>query len=198
MNIQKADIPQIRQLHKNSLSRDFPKNELRPFHMMKSLTEKNYYTVYCGYQNDTLTGYSCLLTSPQNNSVLLDYFAIEPPFRHQGNGSIFFTKIVQKCFTDFPLTDTIIIECENPEKTTDNAEKIIRQRRIAFYVRNGAVVSTCGWYAFGVDYILLTVSKHHLYTSAETLGKNICHLYMNSADCLFQKILKKNIDFYPL
>ena len=198
MNILKADITQIRQLHKNSLSRDFPKNELRPFHMMKTLTEKNQYIVYLGYQNHTLIGYACFLTIPQNSTTLMDYFAIEPQFRHQGNGSIFFKDIVKKYFTDFPSTNTIVIECENSEKTTDNSEKIIRQKRIDFYVKNGAVISNCGWHAFGVDYLLLTVTKNDLEIISENLGQTIYNLYMNSADRLFQRIMKKNIYFYLL
>ena len=49
----------------------------------------------------------------------------------------------------------IILECEAPQEAPSPEERLVRERRIAFYERNGAFRTSYLWRAFDVDYAIL-------------------------------------------
>jgi GNAT superfamily N-acetyltransferase len=63
----------------------------------------------------------------------LEYFAIDGTVRSKGHGSALWTALL-----DQPEIRRLIFEVEDPDDTDDPDERRIRQRRIAFYQRQGA------------------------------------------------------------
>ena len=66
----------------------------------------------------------------QAGNTLLDYYAIEPSFRSKGYGSAFFQAVCAQ-------VPGLVLEVEDPAFSLDEQDRVKRERRIAFYQRNG-------------------------------------------------------------
>ena len=199
--IKRLNLDEIKQLHKQYMVNDFPKNELRPYPMIKHLYNKQQYAVFGAYSEDKLIAYSCFLLSEKSSLILLDYFAVIPPLRGTGLGSEFIKELPKIIQTHYKHINNIVIECENPNMAENIQEQETRNRRISFYKKNGAVVSKCGWYAFGVDYILLALpvcNKDNIIPNNTTLGEAVYRLYLSGFSILSKPIAKKNLRYYSL
>ncbi len=203
--IKQLPLAEIKQLHKKYMVNDFPRNELRPYVTIQHLYFKQQYVVFGAYIGDELIAYSCFLLSQKSPVILLDYFAVVPQLRGTGLGSQFIQQLPQIVQTHYSHINTIVIECENPTMAENKKEKEIRNRRIGFYQKNGAVMSQCGWYAFGVDYILLFLpvcdkqsDVHIIKSDYTTLGKAVYQLYLSGFSLLSKPMTKKNLKYYSL
>lgn len=150
MKLTRVDLQEFIYIYKNCIKRDFPKNERRPLFMIKPKYKKGMYDCFVLYENKKITAYACILKVKNNSAVLLDYYAVAPDKRGTGIGGKFIKALRKEIDCD-----GIILECEMPAKAKNSAEKNICNRRISFYVKNGAELSKYGWYAFKVDYNLL-------------------------------------------
>jgi len=137
-------------LYQTHLTRDFPANERRPLAVLKSLYQKKRYTCLVLQEKGNLIAYGSFLFDAHLSSVLMDHFAVIPERRGGGTGSRFLHEL--QAHWD---RDGIIIESELPEKAKSPEDRLIRERRIAFYERNGAALSPFGWRLFSVDFNLL-------------------------------------------
>lgn len=191
MLIRKLNLTQIKDLHTQCMKRDFPKNELRPYSMIKKLYKNNKYVVYGAFNDEVLLGYSCIMMSDSENCLLLDYFAVQPQLRGSGMGSEFFNLLIAMLKKEHSNKAIIIIECENPEVSVNLSEKNIRERRIRFYTRNGAKVTNSYWHAFGVDYSLLTVTINDSVKFNSNIGEVTYNLYMQCFTPLIKNKMKK-------
>lgn len=86
--------------------------------------------------------------------MLLDYFAVVPELRSQGIGGEFLRSlkgtVSAKC--------GVFIEAESPDSAKSEDERQIRERRIRFYLSNGAELTNSRCLLFGVDYSILFIS----------------------------------------
>lgn len=171
--IKKIPVEEYTQIYKNHIVRDFPRNERRPLFLVKRLYKKGLYSCYVSYHGEEIAAYACILRCKGLNSVLLDYYAVEPQMRGTGIGGGFLQELGKMLDCD-----GIVMECEMPCKAENEQEKTIRERRIRFYERNGAELSSYGWYAFKVDYNLLwmPINKE---LGDRNLGEEMCKFYTN-------------------
>lgn len=72
-------------------------------------------------------------------------------YRSCGIGSSFL-KYTETALADY---DGILIESENPDYAANEEERLVRDKRIAFYNRNGAISTGILAKAFGVHYKVL-------------------------------------------
>ena len=185
-NIRKLQPDEIRILHKECIKRDFPKNEVRPYSMVKRLVKNNMYISYGAYSDNQLITYATFFSTPQDDTVvLLDYFAVQPQHRGTGIGSSFFVQFKEIVQNEFPNAKVIAIECENPQFASTPQDRTSREKRINFYKQNGAVITQSKLFAFGVNYNLLAVYLDDTKPML-TLGKSVYNLYLYS----FRKPLK--------
>lgn len=119
--MEEREVPYIKELYEAS----FPKSEKKPFEAMVEGSERMYAVVE--------EGRACglLFTLEDANHILIDYFAVDPQARKRQIGS----RVLQQFFAahDKP----IVLEIEDPWSTEAPAERALRQRRKAFYLRNG-------------------------------------------------------------
>lgn len=194
-NIRKLQPNEIQQLHKECIQRDFPKNEVRPYKMVKRLVNKKLYVVYGAFSNNTLISYATFFSLPNNPVVLLDYLAVQPQYRGTGIGTEFFKNFKDIVKAEFPNAKVIVIECEDPSYATNYNDKIAREKRIRFYTQNGALLTENRFFAFGVNYNLLSVyfdsNKPKL-----NLGKSVYDLYLYSFNRIFRILVKNNLKYF--
>ena len=144
----------------------FPEDELKPVSAIEALFDQNAYLGLGLYlQSDNsgmaeedhpLLGYALFLTIPKLDTVLLDYYAILEQYRDLGLGSIFLQEL-KNHFKDY---HGIFIETEAPDSATDEEERLLRNRRNAFYYKNGAHRTDIACTLFGVPFNILFLTCH--------------------------------------
>lgn len=92
---------------------------------------------------EQMLGYATIWKSPSIELMLLDYLGVSSMLRNNGLGSH-----ILNCLKEYYHGRRIIAESELPIPGDDPQENSIRERRIAFYQRNGFVpvyeMATCG------------------------------------------------------
>lgn len=194
-NIRKLSFDELKLLHRQCIKRDFPKNEVRPYSMVKRLANDMLYIAYGAYCNNTLVAYATFFNLPESPVVLLDYLAVQPEHRGTGIGSSFISEFKAIVKKEFPHSSVIAIECENPQYATTLEEKATREKRINFYIRNGAIVTESTLYAFGVNYNLLAVYLDNSKSKLK-LGESVYRLYLYGFKNLLKGFAEKNLKYF--
>ena len=137
--------------------RHFPDSELKPLSSVKMLLEQGQYSGYglfdgSGAAEGGMLGYALLMHDKDKGKMLLDYYAFLEEHRCRGLGSVFLHEIQRQ--GDFP---GCFIECEAPETADCREQRELRERRIRFYERNGAVLTQVRAQLFGVTYRMLVL-----------------------------------------
>lgn len=176
-------------LYHEHIIRDFNADERRPLRIIQRLMREGYYTCYILREDGRMLAYACLIHAPEIESTLLDYFAVVPESRSGGVGGRFLAQLREIC-----PAEGIILECEMPSEAKDDADRIVRERRIAFYERNGAELIDCGWHAFGVEYNLLWLPVRKPLAEADPQG-DIQRLYDHTMPEIFRRLMTRQ---YPL
>lgn len=125
----------------------FPPAEKKPRSMMERLSAAGKMEIMAIVENEDFVGLAVDIFSPK--AAILDYFAIVPQKRGGGYGSRAVRMLVKR-----REGEKYIFEIERPDPSADNARD--RERRKAFYLRNG--LRETGLYAkvYGTDFELLT------------------------------------------
>ena len=184
--IRTLNINEIENLYKERIRKDFPLMERRPLFIMKRLYAQNRYQCLVLEEENQILAYASFLCDQSIHNVLLDYFAVEKNLRGSGVGSKFFSLLSQY----WTKKDSIILECENPTTTKNQTEKVIRERRISFYTRGGAIKTTLDWKIFGVNYNILWLPIHSE-MEEDTIDKDLIKLYTLSLPSFIRKLFLK-------
>ena len=145
------------------LPRDFAPDEVKTMAHILPLWQQQLYTgYYTGMAGGDFRSYALLVLQPKQNLVLLDYFAIHPGCRGKGYGSRVLSQLVNKRLPYW--VRAMYVEIEDPATATTPAQAQLRQRRLQFYTRLGAVPCGVGVQVFGVDYQLLCFVKDTNFT----------------------------------
>lgn len=170
LTIRSMKLYELAKIYYHHMKRDFPKDELRPFFSIAYLKLKKQYTCIGLWKEKHLVAYANLLRSNLSPCVMLDYFAVIPSERNGGYGSKFLKELKK-----YPL-DGIILETEMPECAVDEADRIKRQRRIAFYEKNGVRKTHVSATVFGVSYNILYMPIQKDYTDTK-IKQELEHVY---------------------
>lgn len=144
---------------------DFPKSELKPLGIILNAYDLGQYEGLGLYRGSELTAYALYVKYQDQNSLLLDYYAVLADYRMHGLGSVFLEKM-QDYYKDW---DGILIETENPAMAEDEAQRRIRERRNHFYQENGGQLTQIASQIYGVDYQIF-----YLPIKAEKPEERIC------------------------
>lgn len=116
----------------------FPPYERADFLFLLQSIEAGERWLFTALQNDNILGFVILVPFIARDIHLLEYFAVARDARGHGIGG----QLLEHIVTIARATRTvrgILIEVEHDEEG-DAPERVIRQRRIAFYARHGACV----------------------------------------------------------
>lgn len=153
MQFNKLSIEQVCDVYEKYMKVDFPDNERKPLSMILDGLEKDIYECYGLFDKEEILGYAFFIKT--GNDYLFDYLAIMKNSRNQGIGTIILNKIEEQ----FKSANSVIGEVEDPDFATKEEEKILRERRLAFYRRNGYVDTGVRVKLFGVDFIVIALDK---------------------------------------
>lgn len=184
--IRKLNVKQVIGTYHCYLSNDFPRDERRPLYIMLWGMATGRYECLGAFYKEKMLGYAFFVK--QNNDYLWDYLAINKKLRDKGIGTIFLKKIMEY----YREADSVIGEVENPATSGDEDERIIRERRIDFYLRNGCFDTTVRVSTFGVNFIILQATgKPQDVSAVKELYRTHYKLYLS------ERIYRKNIHFLP-
>ncbi|MCD7771825.1 MAG: GNAT family N-acetyltransferase [Oscillospiraceae bacterium] len=152
--MKKIGLDELRIIYKEHIREDFPRGERRPLFGMEKLQKAGRYDCYGYYQEDSLVAYACYILTQNDSYALLDYFAVVPQLRGKGIGSEF----LRSLNGNVSAKRGVFIEAESPDSAKAEAERQTRERRIRFYLSNGAKLTNSKCLLFGVDYNILFIS----------------------------------------
>ena len=81
LTLSKADIEK---LYAERMTKDFPKDELKPLKMIFAAMDRGEYECLGLYDGDDILGYIFLVK--HGNDYLIDYFAVDSQHRNEGIG----------------------------------------------------------------------------------------------------------------
>ncbi len=173
--IRKLDLPALHAVYRQFLRKDFPMQELRPWRSMESAMKKGKYKAYGYYEGTRLLAYATFYFCSRHPFALLDYYAVVSGLRGRGIGSAFLQDLLPRV----PVKGGILIEAENPASARKENERRIRQRRVAFYEKNGACQTGINCHLFGVDYNILCYAKHKDRSAENLTLEQVRALYLD-------------------
>lgn len=118
-------------VYNNYLINDFHESEVKPIDMIEKLVEKKKYKCFGFYEDEELLGYAYFVNT--DDSILMDYLAVNSKYRCKGLGSKFISVIGDKFSKSH---STLLAEVENPKYALDGNDRYNRERRISFYMNN--------------------------------------------------------------
>lgn len=113
-------------------SNAFPLNEQQPLHVIKERVEQGLSELYIGEVDKQIVFMALLWPLKNTDFILLDYMATTDSHRGKSAGSFFLQHISEILKAN---NNYFIIEAEDPDFGNNKEE---RERRVAFYKRNGA------------------------------------------------------------
>ncbi len=176
----------LKSIYRQYMRKDFPLQELRPWQAMKKAWDRGVYSAFGYYENETLLAYASFYDCSMHPYSLLDYLAVMPRLRGQGIGSAFLKELL-------PLGSVnkdIFIEAESPALAREEKEKHTREKRVAFYEKNGARTTGINCRLFGVDYTLLYYPKQGEIQTKKVSLQQIRDLYADLYGSLFKRMCR--------
>lgn len=160
----KLDKKQLAFIYNNYMVKDFPPDELKPLSHIVRMMDQNLCTAFAEKNGEEVLSYFTLCR--HSGVALVDYLAVNAKCRGQGIGSrtLSYLKEVAE-------GDAILVECENPDFAPSQEERIVRLRRIKFYVSAGFVLSDVRSKLFDVEYVILT------YPKSDSVRKGLSDIY---------------------
>ncbi len=150
--IQNLTIEQTADIYNNYIHLHFPQEEIKPLKNIQRMWENGFYQALAMYEQNEhetkLIGYAFCAMAPNCKMLLLDYLAIVEEYRGLGMGGIFLSEM-RKCLAEY---EGILIETEDVDFAAKEEERLIRQKRDAFYERNGVVRTGIKSRIYGVHF----------------------------------------------
>ena len=148
MKIKRLNLSEIKNIYRKYLVYDFPLLEQRPFSRIVRYHRQHCYAGYGGYDDmGHLLCYAFFYVRPVSEKgpdgktlrkrvCLLDYLAVMKNHRDGGIGSKFLQSLSRHLAK---REDLVFVEVENPDMAENAEERVTRERRMDFYIRNGLV-----------------------------------------------------------
>ena len=144
---------QLRAAYQRDLRASFPSAELKPLKEMLAELRRGEYHPWCLFDGEELVGEAFVWTHVAG-FALFDYLCVTPKRRNDGLGSLLIEKLVEA-----ERGSVLFGEAEIPRYAPDPA---LAERRLRFYLRNGAKKADYDTCVFGVPY-------HTLYWAEEAV-----------------------------
>jgi len=137
-NIKRLDLSETKTVYDLYMKRDFPLSEIKPFSLISRLYEAGLNVTYCLYQaEEQMPSAYAIFEKPSRESKvwLLDFLAVDSEKKGQGIGSLFLKLLAEELKKD--KIEALLIEIERIDEAEDEAQRLIREKRKSFYLKNG-------------------------------------------------------------
>lgn len=175
LKIRRLSTHEVRDVYKEYLTNDFPRNERRPLGNIMSMRRRGQYVCYGAFCENRLAGYAffIILVLDGKKCCLLDYFAVLPALRGRRIGSRFLSRLEHS----IGQMDLILVEVEDPDREEDPGKKAVQERRLSFYLKNGLRDTAVRVETFGVPYRILEIPLSGGKADAAAAKQEICPAY---------------------
>jgi GNAT superfamily N-acetyltransferase len=123
----------------------FPPVETKPIDKIIRLLKKEDYHLYVALLNGRLQGFSSLFISRELKFGSLDYLAVCPSLRGKGIGTALLKFTMNELLSKVQDSVGLLLEVEREDLAANERERALRQARLRFYLRMGAMVITNGY-----------------------------------------------------
>ena len=149
-------LPQIRAVYRERMTRDFPPDELKPLAMIEKALARDEYVCYGAVNGGGILAYAYFVMLKENGKpyALFDYYAVRQDIRGQGVGSQFIQALIAGPLREM---DCVLLEVDDPVCAQTQEEAEIRNRRLAFYLRNGLMDADVKATVYGVQFKIMTL-----------------------------------------
>lgn len=160
MTIKPLSPEEFSEIYLTYMVKDFPDSELKPLERILETMQTGLSVTYGLYTegenpSEALRGYAVFVIPQGLRYGLLDYLAILPAYRGSGIGQWFFSEIPQILLHKNPKLQGFFIETEAVAFALDEVQRLVREKRNAFYKRCGCLPAKLGSRLFGVTYTVL-------------------------------------------
>ena len=185
MELRKLTDKQIRIIYQERIRRDFSPEEIKPLSRIRKAMAEGHYACYGAFEGEQITAYAFLVIN--HECAMIDYLAVREDLRGKGTGSRFLQLMMTGLMQPFHC---VLLESEDPDFATEEAEANTMRNRLRFYLRNGlietGVVSTV-WY---VHYRILVLPVGEI-PSAESVKEIYSGIYrMLLPRMVYQKMVR--------
>ncbi len=169
---------EIYNIYNTYMKYDFPENELKPLSQIISLYEKKIYYPQFFYTDDKpwdMKSYMFFTSSNKGTDFgLLDFFAVNKNYRNKGIG----TKTIEYIKKTSPIfKNGFLAEIEDPDYAKTEEEKIIRQKRQNFYLKNGFYETDITSICFDVNFRIIYLPYNNEIFSNDILKTELDLIY---------------------
>lgn len=131
--LQLLDAASVQRLYSERMTQDFPEDERPPVQVLSRLVQGGAHQAFALTDGAQAVGYA--IATRAAGIVLITHLAILPGVRGAGHGSRLLD-LLQARYAD---AQALAVEVERPEDARDEADHLVRARRVAFYARAGYV-----------------------------------------------------------
>ena len=151
-DIRTLTLAEVRRLYNERLKADFPPDEVKTLSVIEDALGRGGYACYGAVRNGGILAYAFFILQGEN--VLFDYLAVREDMRDTGIGSRFIRALMAG---PLAVYDCVLLEVDNPDAAPDEAERLHRERRLRFYLRNGLTDTGVTAVVWHVDYRILSL-----------------------------------------
>lgn len=188
LTVKKLNVEQVENVYKKIAINDFDKTELKPFKTICKQMAKEMYMCYAMFEEESLCAYAFFAKSENGLCMLLDYFAVSKQLRRKNYGSKFFELLKDA----LPNVTYIMAEVEDSNIFSSEEERIVKENREKFYLKNNFTKTDIKCKIFKHDYTLfcLNIGIDEMKVQRETLIFEFLAVYK---DMLTTEIYNENI-----
>ncbi len=146
--IRYLNLQEMEEIYEGPAKNHFPANERKPFKAIVRMQAEGCYEGLGLLDGEEIVAYAFFVQTPDKKLRLLDYFAVMENHRGMGVGSEFLNRIQDY----YKGSRGIVLETEDFVTSTTEEERETRNRRNAFYLRNGARETDIHLSYFAADY----------------------------------------------
>lgn len=155
-SVETLSLSQVRALYRERMKDDFPPDEIKRLGIIERAMGRGEYICYGAADGEDILAYAFFARLHENGRpcALFDYFAVRRELRGQGVGSRFLQALIAGPLRDM---DCVLLEVDDPACANTPEEAEIRNRRLAFYLRNGLRDADAKATVYGVQFKILTL-----------------------------------------
>ncbi len=147
--IRNMHLTELKDFYKR-MTQDFAEGEYPPYDKLYVQLENNIQKGWVFVRDGRDCAYAICAEGPENNFVLISFFAVYEECRRTGVGTAFLEKIKEL----YSNADGIIVEVETVETALHEEDIFVREQRMEFYKRAGFNMVP------GIEYSIWDVPMH--------------------------------------
>jgi len=187
--LRKIDFKDFKKLYRRHLIQDFPRNERPSIKSFRRRFTKNQETAHIFSQDGIDKAY--IIIDDLEDYLLVAFLAVYKEYRGKGIG----TELLKEIKDAYPEKKGILFEVEDPEFSSNEANKKAKERRIHFYEKSGCqIVKGIKVKIFSENYIIMTLPIKEKQNDKKGVIKAIDTFYHKVQGKRYDKIIQFTIE----